>query len=441
MMDNNSTSITLDTYKYNLSGSVRAIASKSVAHRLLLAAALSDTPTKITCLTTSADIEATSGCLSGMGADIRKENGIFYITPPKEFTENAVIDCGESGSTLRFLLPVIGILGRGASITAHGRLPERPLSPLYEEMLRHGAALSPQGTVPLSCTGQMSGGIFTIAGNISSQYITGLLFALPLSDRDSEIRITGKLESRPYVNITLQVLREFGISVTELSPSPDIRKAEPDISVIFRIPGNQTYHSKGQYIVEGDWSNAAFFLCAGAMQPSGITTTGLNLASLQGDKKVLDILADFGADISCSENISGLTDITVKGTALKGIEIDASDIPDLVPILAAVAAIADGTTRIRHIERLRIKESDRVQTVIDALSNLGADIYEEDNTIIINGKRNLTGGTVNSANDHRIAMMAGIASSRCTGPVVIDGAAAVAKSYPDFYQDLTGLFI
>jgi 3-phosphoshikimate 1-carboxyvinyltransferase len=420
----------LDTYKYTLGGRVDAIASKSVAHRLLLAAALSDAATEVVCSTTSADIEATASCLSAMGTQIQKEGNVFHITPTQHYIENAAIDCGESGSTLRFLLPVIGILGQGASITAHGRLPERPLSPLYEEMQRHGAILSPQGSVPLSCQGKMSGGSFTIAGNISSQYITGLLFALPLSETDSEIHITGKLESRPYVNITLQVLSSFGIQVQENTEGAD---------TIFRIPGGQTYHSKGHYTVEGDWSNAAFFLCAGAMSKEGITTCNLNVDSLQGDKKVLDILQEFGAAVTYTENSHGLTDITVCGDHLKGIEIDAADIPDLVPILAAVAAVANGTTYIRNIERLRIKESDRVQTVIQSITNLGGEIREENRQLVIQGKPHLTGGTVDSVNDHRIAMMAGIASSRCTGPVTILDPMAVRKSYPNFYQDFKSL--
>ena len=430
---------TLNTFQYHISGTVPAIASKSAAHRLMIAAALSKQPTEIICRTTSKDIEATALCLAGLGIQVEKKGEVYHIAPPDSFTEGASIDCGESGSTLRFLLPVIGILGCGAKITAHGRLPERPLSPLYEEMIAHGVSLSPQGSNPLICEGRMQGGTYRIAGNISSQYITGLLFALPLAETDSEIHITGKLESRPYIDITLHVLREFGIQITELSPAQYPEPLASDITGIFRIKGGQTYHSKGIYTVEGDWSNAAFFLCAGALHKDGITVTDLNLDSLQGDKAVLSILAEFGADISRHTKENGLTDITVKEGIIKGIEIDASDIPDLVPILSGVAALAEGTTRIHHIERLRIKESDRVKTVIETLSQLGADISEENNTLIINGKPSLAGGTVDSANDHRIAMTAAIVSTRCKGPVTIQNPMAVRKSYPDFYEALATL--
>ena len=285
----------------------------------------------------------------------------------------------------------------------------------------------------------MSGGSFTIPGNISSQYITGLLFALPLLDTDSTLTVTGKLESRPYVDITLDVLKEFGIVINE-----DTTKT------IFKIPGSQTYKSSGTYIVEGDWSNAAFFLAAGAISKSteGITVSGLKPSSLQGDKEIIPLLSRFGASVrfkaknsdkGTNQKGNGLFDITVSHNTLNGIDIDAADIPDLVPILSAVAAVSDGTTRINHIERLRIKESDRVATVIETLTNLGADIHEENNMLIINGKPSLTGGTVDSHNDHRIAMTAAVLSICCEGSVTIQNPNAVAKSYPDFYDVILSL--
>ncbi len=433
-MDTTINQLTIDNSNASFSGSVSAIASKSVMHRLLIAACLSDSESEVICSTNSKDIEATINCLTGMGAKIVKEGISYHITPIKKVTSLARIDCGESGSTLRFILPLIAILGRGAEITMHGRLPDRPLSPLYEEMQRHGAVLSLQGTNPFLVKGQMAGGIYEIAGNVSSQYITGLLFSLPLSDTASEIRIIGKLESRPYVNITLQVLRTYGIEIIEEDYSEDDR-----VTVCFKIKGSQTYKAVKKITVEGDWSNAAFFLSLGAITENGITTRNLNLDSLQGDMKITTLLRDFGADLIYSSNENGLKDITVTGAKLKGIDIDASDIPDLVPILAAVAAVSEGTTRISNIERLRIKESDRVLSVIDTLTKLGADIREEDRMIIIEGKTSLKGGTIDSVNDHRIAMMAGIMSARCEGPVTIIQPAAVNKSYPYFFEDLAGL--
>lgn len=467
-------SITLNHTNDEFGGSIKVIASKSHAHRLLIAGALTllgdrNSPgIHIICSETSKDIEATAFCLSGLGISIERTADGFLLSnstgtastagtasttgaaADNNTTENATvtadtssglktasraqIDAGESGSTLRFLLPVISILGIAADITTHGRLTERPLSPLYEEMLSHGASISPQGSNPLSLSGRMTGGDFKIAGNISSQFITGLLFALPMSDRTSRIIITGGLASRPYVDITLDVLRIAGIQINVVE--------DTETSTIYEVPGNQSYRLPAECTVEGDWSNAAFFLAAGAIRNS-ITMHGLNSSSKQGDRRIVELLREFGADIT-EERDGGLSRLTVSHRPLKGIEIDAEDIPDLVPILSLTAAAAEGTTVIRNIERLRIKESDRVATVIDTLTRLGAVIYEKDNTLVIDGKdsgngRILAGGTVDSYNDHRIAMTAGIASIISTGPVTITNEKAVNKSYPGFFNDLDSL--
>ena len=426
---------------------IRSIASKSHAHRLLIAAALSDSETRILTPDTSKDIEATINCLNSLGADIKRENDHITVTPisinqagPKKDA-----DCGESGSTLRFMLPVIGALGISTEITMHGRLSERPLSPMYEELISHGMTMSPQGTNPLSVSGRLTAGDYTIAGNVSSQFVTGLLFALPITSApaaadgstksESILHVTGKLESRPYVDITLDVLKKSGIIITE--------KTLENGDTCFIIPSNQTYHTDSDIPVDGDWSNAAFFLAAGAISET-VTVTGLNMNSLQGDKKILDILKAFGADITISDKKNSRADeeyrdITIAPAPLHATDIDASDIPDLVPILAVVASVADGSTTIRNIERLRIKESDRVQTVINTLSILGADIYEEQSSIIINGKASLAGGSIDSCNDHRIAMAAGIAALRCEQKVQIKNPRAVNKSYPGYYDDLNKL--
>ena len=475
-------SIVLHTYKYHIGGTIRAIASKSHAHRLIIAASLADIPTRIYINTTSKDIEATISCMEALGAVFAPFDGGYDVTPiaadragnniktsSAELADSIYsIDCGESGSTLRFLLPILGILGLSTSITMHGRLSERPLSPLYEEMLRHGATMSPVGTNPFFIKNAMTGGIYNISGNVSSQYITGLLLALPLAKEDSEIRITGKLESRPYVNITLSVLDMFGIEYNEIPSAASVNEftasdntasdntdSDIEISTVYRIKGNQTYHSPSECTVSGDWSNSAFFLSAGAISKDGVTVTGLDLNSPQGDKAIIDLLRRFGADISISHNpasadsgsldltknaLTELSSITVKGGSLHGIDIDAADIPDLVPILSAVAATAEGKTIIRNIERLRIKESDRVKTVIETLTNLGATISEskdEDGNaiLLIEGSRTLPGGIVDSYNDHRIAMTAAVLSIACSGPVTIFDPLAVNKSYPTFYED------
>ena len=513
--------IKIDIGRNMFGGSIKAIASKSHAHRLLIAAALSEgSEFFIECSESSQDIEATASCLNSLGAEITRvdngytvkpishsiidnisscNNGSSHITDNKTDNGSSLeigtidkeivrMDAGESGSTLRFMLPIIGVLGVSAEITTHGRLSARPLSPLYEEMQRSGVTLSPQGSNPLTLSGRMSGGVFTIAGNISSQYITGLLFALPLAETDSEIRVTGELASRPYIDITLDVLKQAGIIVEEITPADTLQSEKTEdntsneientvgktgdksddnatikaseISVIFKIKGSQHYRLQQHCVVEGDWSNAAFFLTAGAIGKNPVTVRRVNMASKQGDMKILDLLREYGAkitiapsDISDTVNNDSdtsfdepsdnskfaLSDITVTPAPLHGIEIDAENIPDLVPILSLTASVAQGTTVIRNIERLRIKESDRVATVIDTLTRLGADIHEENKALVINGKPSLTGGSVDSYNDHRIAMTAAIAAICCENSVEIETPMAVRKSYPGFYNDLASL--
>lgn len=406
-------------------GTIRAIASKSEAHRLLICASLADCETFITCMDRSEDIDATARCLEALGADIRYEQNGFIVTPIDKTTEHQdtkylVLDCGESGSTLRFLLPVCSALGLRVSFNMSGRLHARPLSALYEEMVSHGCTLSEQGYSPLTCEGRLTSGTYTIAGNISSQYISGLLFALPLLSGDSIIRVEGVLESRPYVEMTLDAMRLFDLTVLE------------DDCQVFRIPGGQTGCSPKNVRVEGDWSNAAFWLSAGAIGQNGITCTGLNLDSRQGDRAVVTLLARFGANVTYKNDY-----VRVSPGKLRGIEIDAGDTPDLVPVLAAVASYADGKTIIRNAGRLRIKESDRLHTVTTSLSGLGADITEMEDGLIIVGKKSLSGGESESFGDHRIAMAAAIISARCVGPVLIKNAQAVNKSYPGFFKDFT----
>jgi len=404
-----------------LSGVVRAIPSKSQAHRALICAALADKPTNIECEGGSDDIAATADCLSALGAKIERESGVYIVHPLKrEDNDIATLGCGESGSTFRFMLPIVGALGRKASFILKGRLPERPLSPLYEELVRHGAKLSPQGAVPFFAEGKLAPGPYSLDAGVSSQFISGLLFALPLLDGDSELQLTGRAESFPYIELTLAMLETFSVQ-TEFKDN------------VFYIPGGQIYHSPGRALVEGDWSNAAFWLSAGAIGEGSITCTGLNLQSRQGDRAILDILTKFGAGIEVIESDSR---VTVSGGKLRGIEIDARDIPDLVPVLAVVAAASEGTTVIRNAARLRTKESDRLAAVSAVLRGLGADADETDDGLVIHGGKAFKGGQVSSRGDHRIAMSAAIAAAVCAAPVVIQGAQAVNKSYPGFFDDL-----
>ncbi len=399
-----------------ISGKIKAISSKSDAHRLLICGALADAPTKVYCNVMSKDIAATVDCLKNMGAEIKVDGEIITITPNK-FNEKAELDCNESGSTLRFLLPVVSALGIDATIMGHGRLPERPISPLKEEMERMGVAFHNGSKFPLRLTGQLQAGEYEILGNVSSQFITGLLFALPLLDGDSRIKLIPPVESRSYLNITLSALRKFGIEIIE----------EENLYI---IKGNQKYISPKEIAVDGDWSNSSFFLCAGALNEKGLTVADLDINSPQGDKAILDVLRKMGAQVE----ING-TKITVKKNKLKGITVDAADIPDAVPIISVVATMCEGKTRIINAGRLRIKESDRIKSVVDMLTAVGGKVEETADGMIIYGGAELKGGTVDGCNDHRIVMSAAILSTLCKSDVTITDYKAVEKSYPHFFND------
>ena len=407
-------------------GTVRAIASKSEAHRLLICTALADSDTFVACTEISEDINATARCLEAMGAAVQYERCDGFSVNPishkgrktSQSSQNCVLDCGESGSTLRFLLPICGALGYRTTFHMGGKLPKRPLSALYDEMVAHGCTLSEQGQSPLTCEGQLKSGSYDLPGNVSSQFISGLLFALPILKGDSIIRVRGILESRPYVDMTLDALKSFSIAVTEVEEG------------VFHISGGQEYRSPSTVRAKGDWSNAAFWLSAGAIGHGEVTCTGLDMKSRQGDRAIIELLESFGARVTIERN-----SVTVSPGELRGIDIDAGNTPDLVPVLAAVASTAEGRTVIRNAERLRIKESDRLHTVATSLTSLGADVTETEDGLVINGKKTLAGGKTQSFGDHRIAMTAAVISAACTGPVIINNAEAVNKSYPTFFED------
>ena len=402
-------------------GTLRAFPSKSEAHRYLICAALANAPTQIACDATNDDMDATVECLCALGAQIVRTEDGFAVTPIATSPAHAELDVRESGSTLRFLLPVVAALGTHARITRRGRLPERPLAPLDALLTEHGARM--ENADVLDVSGQLSGSEYAIAANISSQFISGLLFALPLLnlDADCTVRLIGQIESRPYLDMTLGALATFGIHVREQDG-------------VLSIPAHSRYHSPGNLIVGDDWSGAAAFACMGAVGSHPITLTGLDPHSAQGDRAVLDVLSRMGAQITVTP-----TEITVTPAPLHGVEINAAHIPDLVPVLAATAALANGTTHITGAARLRIKESDRLATTTEVLRTLGADVTETEEGLIIVGKPTLLGGAVQAFGDHRIAMTAAVASLGCTGAVTIDGAQAVAKSYPTFWEQLSAL--
>lgn len=395
---------------HTLVGTVDAIASKSHAHRLLISAALSQKPAKVNISTTSQDIDATRQCLRQLKSDV------------------PMLNCGESGSTLRFLLPVAMALKKEAVFYGSGRLPNRPISPLKEEMEAHGCIFenhhSKIGRSEEIChiKGKLSGGIFRLPGNISSQYITGLLFAMPLLKENSQIHITSPLESKSYVDLTLDVLENFGI---------EVYVEEKEGCPIYHVQGRQHYMPPDQVTAEGDWSNIAFWVAAGILsKESGIICRGINTKSIQGDREILNIAMRMGGMIMTKQN-----SVLAMQAPLKGIHIDASAIPDLVPILSVMAATADGVTRIHNAHRLRLKESDRLAAMADCLTRLGADITEEPGGLSITGVPRLKGATVSGYNDHRIVMAMAIASLVTDGPIIIEGAEAVNKSYPTFFED------
>ena len=401
-----------------LSGSIAAIASKSDAHRLLILAALSQGETILKMEQRSEDIDATIGCLRALGAEISLLPDGVLVRGIERVNEDPLLDCGESGSTFRFLLPVAAALSAKARFVGSGRLPERPIGELMLAMEQHGVAFSAD-RLPFSTTGKLTGGAYTLPGNVSSQYLTGLLLALPLLDESSNITLSTKLESAAYVDITLHALKRFGVAVDVSDES-------------YAISGGQTICSVGERRVDGDWSNAAFFLAAGAIG-APLRMTGLNLNSPQGDKAILDALFAFGATMSATAKA-----VSVSPAPLFGCVIDVGETPDLLPVLAVLGACASGETRLVNAARLRLKESDRLASVSAMLRVFGAKVEELPDALVITGGK-LTGGVVDSCRDHRIAMAAAVASIRCRGDVTILNADAVNKSYPAFFEDFNRL--
>ena len=401
-----------------LSGEVAAPPSKSAAHRALICAALSGETARVSPVSRSADMEATLHVLAGMGFsfEIEGEDVSFYSRKTSDCNE---LHCKESGSTLRFLIPVAAALGLSVVFTGAGRLPERPLDDLLRELRAHGItahALETGRQLPLSIAGQLRGGCFALPGNVSSQFISGLLLALPLLSEGGEVAVTGGLQSAGYVDLTVAALRQSGICVETTQTG-------------WRIPAGQQYRG-GHFSVEGDYSNAAFWLCAGAIAaPDGLTVTGLSASSLQGDRAVLPLLRQMGARLTQEGDT-----VTVWKSELHGCEIDASPIPDLIPVLAVTAAFAKGDTLFTNAARLRIKESDRIASTAAMVRSLGGQAEEFSDRLLVRGGMALSGGVADGFNDHRIVMSAAVGALGCTGAVTVRGAQAVQKSYPDFFR-------
>ena len=412
----------------NISGALSAIPSKSHLHRLLICAALSDRETFVDCAETEAeDIHATIACLTALGAETERRESGFAVKPidRRQLAKEAFLPCGESGSTLRFMLPVVCALGVNGIFEMKGRLPQRPLSPLDAQLESGGIRLWREKPEILRCEGRLTPGNYHLSGGISSQYITGLLLALPLLEGASRLEVTKPIESADYIAMTEEAARAFG-------SDPAVQQTSD--RVIYNIQGVGVFASPVRLGAEGDWSNSAFWLCAGAMPGGDVLLRGLKKDSRQGDKEVCGILAQMGAAVNWEDNA-----LQIKEGKRCGMEIDAGAIPDLGPVLAAVASVSAGTTVIQNAARLRLKESDRLFSTAKTLTTLGADVRETEDTLIIKGRPHLNGGAVDAFGDHRIAMMAAVASAACTGPVTISGAQAVNKSYPAFWKDLAAL--
>ncbi len=431
---------------HQLSGTIRAISSKSMAHRILILAALSDGIVDVDCTTTSQDIDTTVSCLEALGARITKTKrgwrirGIrsHYSSAPKEvisadntparLEDMPILNCKESGSTFRFMVAVCAALGGSFCFVGAKRLAQRPLEPLYSLLSNAGITLSEQGEFPLTLTGALTATTFKLKGNVSSQYISGLLLAACAAQAAFTIVVEAPFESQDYVSMTIQALSYFGVQVEVTKPE------DSSCPWVFAVDGTQMRCPLQPVVVEADWSNASFWLAAGAMGHS-IRVEGLNLASLQGDRRILSCLMNFGAHVEQQEHA-----IEVNAKLMRGCTLELNDIIDLAPPLAATACFAWGNTTLTGAHRLQLKESNRIVAITRALSALGADITADDDAIYIHGRGRLNGaGTVSCANDHRIAMMAAICAAGSSRSCTLIGAECVAKSYPSFFEDFIEL--
>lgn len=419
----------IEITKNFLKGTIDAPPSKSYTHRAIISASLANGKTIITNYLRSNDINETILALRMLGINIKDFNNTLEIDGNEnlDVPTGAIIDCiKESGSTFRFLVPVASIANTNKTIIfiRKGRLKERPIEPLLDALKKLGVKCGIDNNKNVIVRGKIKGGKTEISGNISSQFISGLLFACPRAEKCSEIILTTEIESKPYIEITLDVLKDFGIKI---DVSEGMQK--------FRIKGNQHYKRMYKFKVEGDYSSAAFFL-AGAAINSDIKIKNLNINSKQGDKEILNILKRMGAEIEIKEKESC---IRIQKSELEGIEIDVKNIPDLVPILAVLGCYANGKTKIYNAERLRIKESDRLSAITTELKKMGADIEELKDGLIIKQSK-LHGTTIDPHNDHRIAMACTIAAINAEGKTIITNEECVKKSYPNFFDDLKKLF-
>lgn len=400
------------------SGVMTPPASKSYSHRAVICAALAaicgtEGESRIENLGRSEDIDATLAGVRALGAGFSMEGDTLRVLPGTA-RKTQIIDCGESGSTLRFLLPVAALRKDEIAFTGRGRLLQRPLDAYRDVFGQAGVAFS-QDSAGARVKGPLKGGRYELPGDVSSQFVSGLLLVLPLAEEDSELWLTTPLESADYVEMTLAMMRHYGVEV--------LREGTR-----YLIRGGQRY-VPAHYTVEPDYSQAAFFLAAGALGRD-VVCAGLNPESLQGDRAILRILREMDAEVSAAGDF-----VKARADGLRAVTVDARQIPDLVPPVAALCCFCEGTSRIVNAGRLRLKESDRLTALTGELRALGAEIAEEVDSLVIRGRRELPGGRADARGDHRIAMAIAVAAIRCSGPVELTGWESVGKSYPGFWND------
>ncbi len=395
-----------------LSGTVRIPSSKSYSHRAIICASLAEGKSLLSGIDFSVDLHATMDIMHFLGcSDITQHDHALIIEGcHRAIDTTAIADCKESGSTLRFLIPIAAALGIPTEFRGKGRLPQRPITPYIRELSQKGIHFTYNNTLPFTMQGKLQGGVFSLEGDISSQFITGLLLALPLLEVDSEIHMLSPLQSKPYADMTIDCMLRFGVMVEEIKDG-------------YHIRGGQHYRPCDMHI-EGDFSQAAFFYVANAIGNS-IILENIPEHTCQGDRAIVDVIAHMESLRSQGKEAC--------------FTVDASDVPDLVPILAVLGCFGDCPSRITGAQRLKIKESDRLESTANMIHALGGCVHIHEDGLKIFPVESFHGGTVDSCGDHRIVMCAAICATRATEPVFIKGADSITKSYPTFFDDYTML--
>lgn len=405
-------------------GTVASIPAKAHAHRALICAALATSPSTIHLSRTSKDIDATMDSLRGLGAHVVYENKIVTITPGK-VPQTAQVVPHESGTTLRLLLPVSASICNHVEVDAKGRLPDRPLEPMLGEMKSHGVTFS-QDKPPFTMSGQLQGGDFSMVGDVSSQFFSGLLLAAPQIN-GATITCTTPLQSKDYVTLTTTTMSDFGVNVQHTEPTENTLEA-------YTVPAGSTFTGRQNYQIEGDWSNTAIWMVAAAMTGRPITITGMNEHSVQADRRMMDVIRSTGSQVSWD----GMN-LTVSGRALEPIHADLEQMPDMLPVMAALACSIVGESSFINGARLRLKESDRLVAVANLVRDLGGTVREDGDDLYIIGTGTLIGGTGDCVNDHRLVMAGTLMALISESPVTLKDSEAITKSYPDFFEDWNAL--